>query len=668
MVRERESVGVESAINGKRQSSGVARTEKGPGPARPRPTKRRVAGLDGLRVIAILGIVVYHANPSWLPGGFFGVTVFFVITGYLFTLSILREVARTGSIEYGRLLLKRAVRLWPSMLAVVGATVILSAVLAPFLLPKVQSDAVPALLFAENIFYIVRKVSYFAAAGAPSPLTHFWYLGVVMQFYALWPPVLLLLSRLVPSRRNACLVVLGLAIASTVAMGVLFDPTADTARIYYGPDTRAAELLVGALLAIATGGHGLRLERAIPALRGRGAPALAYDLIAILSLVGIVAMMFAFNGYSHFVYRGGMLVAAILTALLVGCVSRPDPTLVGRVLGVPALAEAGKRGYALYLWHYPLLVILNPATRTTPLAWWGWVLEFLAIAALSELSYRFLEQAPARPLSPVPAYLGARAARTERGISHSRFTRGVLAQPLPRLVMEGVGVLSVIVLMLVPLDPETANTPQAAATGQESALTQQAASLDSYDDSGTYFAGTAFDGAFSSINNVDYDVDAQTGATDAKVILVGDSVPAGAVNQFQTIFPKGYIDAVVGRQIYDGPDVYAQDVAAGHDGDIVVWSLGDNGVATEDQVKALVDAVDPGKKVYLVTARVPLALQDLNNELFKKVAASYPNCEVIDWYAESAGHDEYFWDDGTHLRPEGADAYVLMLRKAITGR
>ena len=634
----------------------------------PRGGSRRIGGLDGLRVIAILGIVLYHANPTWIPGGFFGVTVFFVITGYLFTLSVQREIARTGSLGYGRLVLKRAVRLWPTMLAVIGVTVILSALRAPYLLPKVQSDVIPALLFFENIFYIVRQVSYFAAAGAPSPLTHFWYLGVVMQFYIVWPLVVLLLSRLAPERLHACIAVCVLILASSVAMWVQFDPTADTARIYYGPDTRAAELLVGALLAIATGGRGLRLERLVPALRQRGVPVIAYDVMAAVSLAVIIAMMFVFNGYSHFVYRGGILIAAILTALLVGCIARPNHTIIGRILGVPALAEAGKRGYALYLWHYPLLIILNPAASTTPLPWWGWVLEFALITVLSELSYQFLEKAPAQPLPAVPAFVGLDKASSQRGVSHSRLTRGFLAQPLPRLVMEGVGVVAVLVLMLVPLNAETANTPQAMATGQESALTAQAASLDSYDDSGTYFAGTAFDGAFSSINNVSYDVDAETGATDAKVILIGDSVPAGAINQFQTIFPNGYIDAVVGRQIYDGPEAYAQDVAAGHDGDIVVWSLGDNGVATEDQVKALIEAVDPGKRVYLVTARVPLALQDINNDLFKQVAEEYDNCEVIDWYAQSAGHDEYFWDDGTHLRPEGADAYVLMLRAAITGR
>ena len=330
---------------------------------------------------------------------------------------------------------------------------------------------------------------------------------------------------------------------------------------------------------------------------------------------------------------------------------------------------AGKRGYALYLWHYPLFIILNPASNTTPLPWWGWVLEFALIGVLSELSYRFLEKAP----RSTPALAHSHVCwRPRCALPAGCLTPGAspaaFAQPPRRLVMEGIGVVSVLVLMLVPLNAETANTPQAMAAGQESALTEQAESLDSYDDSGTYFAGTAFDGAFSSINNVSYDVDAETGATDAKVILIGDSVPAGAVNQFDTIFPNGYIDAVVGRQIYDGPDVYAQDVAAGHDGDIVVWSLGDNGVATEDQVKALIEAVDPGKRVYLVTARVPLALQDINNALFKQVAAEHDNCEVIDWYETSAGHDEYFWDDGTTFARGGCPCAPRFARQLQEGR
>lgn len=634
---------------------------------------RYVGALDGLRVLAILAVLVYHANPSWLPGGYFGVTVFFVITGYLTTLSIEREIGRTGRLDYPRFVLKRVTRLLPSMLAVVGVTTLLCVFLAPNLLPKVKSDVVPALLFVENVFYIVRNVSYFANAGLPSPLTHFWYLGVVMQFYVIWPLVLLGMRKVVRSRRMACSAVGILAVASAVLMAVLYDPAGDTARIYYGPDTRAAELLLGTLAALWTGGRGLNL-RALPAVgpRLKDAPAWTCDALALACLASLGVMCFSLNGYSEFAYRGGMLLAAVLTAVLASCLCRPQSALA-HVLGARPVAEAGKRAFAVYLWHYPLLVVLNPATRTTELPVWGWALEFLLIFACAETSYRLFEkgQGP-RELAGRPMPLGL---------------------AVPQVVFGALGVLCALALLFVPISAEQTGVPtemqQMSAEEQQYLAEQQAAAESAqssengegdgsqaepqqanttFDVSETYFAGTAFAAAIDQINATSFTVDANTGATNASVILIGDSVPAGAITQFYKYFPNGYIDAQVGRQLYAGVDVYRQCQANGHDGDVVVWAIGDNGVARESQVKELIDAVDPSKHVYLCTVRVPLALQDMNNQLFKDVAAQYDNVDVIDWYAESAGHDEYFWSDGTHLRPEGAEAYVLMLRKAITGR
>ena len=649
-------------------------------PAVRSPRSHYVGALDGLRVLAILAVLVYHANPSWLPGGYFGVTVFFVLTGYLTTLSIEREIGRAGRLDYPRFVLKRVTRLLPSMLAVVGVSTLLCVFLAPNLLPKVKSDAVPALLFVENVFYIVRKVSYFANAGLPSPLTHFWYLGVVMQFYVIWPLVLLGMRKVVRSRRTACSAVGILSVASAVLMAVLYDPAGDTARIYYGPDTRAAELLLGALAALWTGGRGLNL-RALPAVEPRlkDAPAWTCDAVALACLAGLGVMCFSLNGYSEFAYRGGMLLAAVLTAVLVSCLCRPQSALA-HVLGARPVAEAGKRAFAAYLWHYPLLVILNPATRTTELPVWGWALEFLLIFACAEASYRLFEKGQGlRELAGRPMPLGL---------------------AVPQVAFGALGVLCALVLLFVPISAEQTGVPtemqQMSAEEQQYLAEQQAAAESArsdengdgseaagegdgsqaepqqdnttFDVSGTYFAGTAFAAAIDQINATSFTVDASTGATNASVILIGDSVPAGAITQFYKYFPNGYIDAQVGRQLYAGLDVYRQCQANGHDGDVVVWAIGDNGVARESQVKELIEAVDPSKHVYLCTVRVPLALQDMNNQLFKDVAAQYDNVDVIDWYAESAGHDEYFWSDGTHLRPEGAEAYILMLRKAITGR
>ena len=610
------------------------------------PSTRKVPALDGLRILAIAAIIVYHANASWLPGGYFGVTVFFVLTGYLITLSVEREISRGKGFDYPRFILRRVTRMLPSMLVLVGVVALLCLLFSPALLPKVKSDAVPALLFFENIYYIVRNVSYFAAAGLPSPLTHLWFVGVTMQFYLVWPLLLLLLSRIFRRRSSAIKVVAVLALASAVAMAALYDPMGDTNRIYYGPDTRAAELLVGALCALVTRGRGWDLARIAKGTGRRSRsktidlPSWAYDLAGVAALAGIGVMMVTLNGYSEFTYRGGTFLAALLTAVAIGVVCRPSGSVLSRVLGLRPLAAAGARGFALYLWHYPLLLIMNPATRTTELPWWGWALELLAIVAAAELSYRLVERGTGAPVA----------------LGQSRLALGLEAAALA-------GVLAVSV---APIQAEQTGVPVDQQGGQSGVAFDP--ETQGYDLSGTYLAGTSFASAVDTINRLNYDVDVETGATDAQVLLVGDSVSLGAEAEFQRAFTNGWMNSEVGRQLGTGLDVYNQCVADGHGAGVVVFALGNNGVAREDQVRALIDAAGADKKVYLVTTRVPLPLQDVNNELFWNVASQYDNVQVIDWYAESAGHDEYFWDDGTHLRPEGAEAYVMMLRRAITGR
>ena len=610
------------------------------------PSTRKVPALDGLRILAIAAIIVYHANASWLPGGYFGVTVFFVLTGYLITLSVEREISRGKGFDYPRFILRRVTRMLPSMLVLVGVVALLCLLFSPALLPKVKTDAVPALLFFENIYYIVRNVSYFAAAGLPSPLTHLWFVGVTMQFYLVWPLLLLLLSRIFRRRSSAIKVVAVLALASAVAMAALYDPMGDTNRIYYGPDTRAAELLVGALCALVTRGRGWDLARIAKGTGRRSRsktidlPSWAYDLAGVAALAGIGVMMVTLNGYSEFTYRGGTFLAALLTAVAIGVVCRPSGSVLSRVLGLRPLAAAGARGFALYLWHYPLLLIMNPATRTTELPWWGWALELLAIVAAAELSYRLVERGTGAPVA----------------LGQSRLALGLEAAALA-------GVLAVSV---APIQAELTGVPVDQQGGQSGVAFDP--ETQGYDLSGTYLAGTSFASAVDTINRLNYDVDVETGATDAQVLLVGDSVSLGAEAEFQRVFPNGWMNSEVGRQLGTGLDVYNQCVADGHGAGVVVFALGNNGVAREDQVRALIDAAGADKKVYLVTTRVPLPLQDVNNELFWNVASQYDNVQVIDWYAESAGHDEYFWDDGTHLRPEGAEAYVMMLRRAITGR
>lgn len=641
------------------------------------PSKQRNQSLEGLRALAIIAIVVYHADPNWLPGGFVGVTVFFVLTGYLTTLSVARRLAGKGGFGYAAYVKERAARLWPTMLAVFAATAVLAWTVAPALLPKLKADAAPALLFVQNIHYIVRQVSYFDAAGQPSPLTHFWYVGVVMQFYLVWPLVLAATWRRGTTRRRLCAGTLALMVASAVAMAALFDPAQGTSRIYYGLDTRACELLAGSLAALATMGAGLdakttlmpkalqkRLAGAMGAAGAKGdekrpasgASTYAYDLIGVACLAGLVAFAFCADGYSAFAYRGGIAAMAVLSALLVGVICRHQPTILARVLAARPLAALGRRSFAIYLWHYPLLLVMNPATRTTELPAWGWALEVVAILGVSGLSWRLLE----RPGAPTLA-LNARGRKLAVG---------------PRQVAALAGVACAAAVLALPVGPIEGQRPQTdglspeerKAAAEAAAAAREAAKSQTFDISGTYFVGTSFADAVDSINATNYQVDSQTGATDAAVVLIGDSVPEDASSEFYEIFPNGYMDAKIGRQLTAGVEAYRATQEAGHEGDIVVWSLADNGYVTEEQVKGLVEAVDPAKKVYLVTCRCPEPWQDTNNQVLHTVADQYDNVGIIDWFAESEGHDEYFWNDGTHVRPEGADAYVMMLRRAVTGR
>lgn len=614
---------------------------------------QRNDAFDGLRAIAITAIVIYHANQAWLPGGFFGVTVFFVLSGYLTTLSVARRLSSNEGFSYPKFIAERVRRLLPSMLLVVASTLVLSLAFAPALLGKARADVVPSLMFFDNIHYIVNKVSYFAAAGLPSPLTHFWYLGLLMQFTVIWPLFVAATWKAGASRKSVCVATAAMAAASVVAMAVLYNPGGDTARVYYALDTRAAELLVGSLMAVATLGQGLsKAVTVMPGLKhgeGEADRIRKTERLAGPAALGVLALMFFFaNGRDAFAYRGGLLLAAVSTAALIGICSDPEPGIMAKALSIKPLAALGRRSLSIYLWHYPLLLIMNPATRTTVVPWWGWAIEFAVILAVSEVSFRFVERSRGE-------YLGL-----------SKRTASMVAAAIACTAL----------LVAVPLGAPVDSRPQGdQMTAEEkktaadaAAAAREAAKNQTFDLSKTYFAETDFAAAVDQINATSFSVDAETGATDAKVILIGDSVPDDASNEFYEIFPNGYMDAKIGRQLTAGPSAYKACQDSGRDGDVVVWSLADNGWVTEDQVRALIDCVDPSKKVYIVTCRCPDPWQNANNEAIRAAAEGRGNVGVIDWFAESTGHDEWFWNDGEHVRPEGAQAYVMMLRKAITGR
>lgn len=609
--------------------------------------RRYITGLDGIRAIAVIMVLAYHLKLALFKSGFLGVTVFFVLSGYLITGILISEVEEEGTIDLKNFWLRRIRRLVPAVMSMAVVIIFVSAVVNRVIFTKGCKDFLASVLGFNNWWQIFNKVSYFEAAGVPSPFTHCWSLAIETQFYLIYPLILLGIYKLVKSRgegraKRGLLfagVTLLLALISVILMIVLFDPQQDASRVYYGTDTRAFSLLFGALLAI------LWEYRMVP----RRLSASVNMVLGSVSFAVLLVMTIAINGSSNFWYRGGQFFGTILTVLMVYAVSGRK-TWLSRFLSNPVLKWIGDRSYSIYLWHYPIILLISKGIKAS---WWITLIEIVLSVVLAELSYRFIET-PIRH-GIIGEYLNILRSRPK---SRQEKKRQIQVARRSLKVMAGTFVLTVsliLCMVFVPkknaLDTLQKRETKAKETGKmtEEQLAKQKANGSESDDT-ICTADLTDDEILEGLN----------------LLLIGDSIAVDVTDDFYEMFPNSVSDTKIGRITSLGKQVldsYIDEKKWEGEG-VIFASLSNSPINGE--LEDIREKIGKDMPLFLTTVRIPHeTFEEESNSKIKKFVEENDHTYLIDWYAASEGHDEYFDADDTHLLPAGAKAYAKCIKEAV---
>jgi peptidoglycan/LPS O-acetylase OafA/YrhL len=631
-------------------------------------------GLDGLRAIAVMAVLLYHADLTWIPGGFLGVEVFFVISGYLITALLLAEWHQKGRISLKDFWLRRARRLLPALYVLLVVTLTFAVVFLPGEVAELRADVIAAVGYVTNWFLILGQQSYFESVGRPSLLQHLWSLAVEEQFYLIWPIVLTVglgfgAKRL--RRQRVLTVALVGAAASALAMALMYTPGVDPSRVYFGTDTRATGLLCGAALAFMWSPGDkyrpaeARQQRLRLPDRGRfrrrwgWTTPLLLDVLSIAALGGLIWFFLHLGEFEPFLYRGGLALVGLMTLAAIMAVVHPYAHVGSYLLGSAPMRWLGVRSYGIYLWHWPVFMVTRPELDVPfgglPLL----ALRLGITIVLADLSYRFVE-------TPIRRGALGRAWKTlhdARGPERWRLRLQWAGAVLP--IVASLALLGVAVAHAKPPEkPEYLAKMKAVHTSQHPGQKSSTADSPANDEPSSQ-ENESIGNASPDTTKADrktQDEKSGVSAYKGSVSAIGDSVMLGAVPSLQKdIRGLGVVDAEVGLQVYDAIGILQSRRASGQLGSLVIVHLGNNGTFTKqefDQIMRILSGVD---KVVFVNVKVPRSWEETNNEVISEGVERYPNAVMVDWYAASANHPEYYYRDGYHLRPRAQKVYADLL-------
>ncbi|MEO6532509.1 MAG: acyltransferase family protein [Pseudolysinimonas sp.] len=606
----------------------------------------RVAGLDGVRAIAVTLVILFHLTPGTTIGGYLGVDIFFVVSGYLITTLLLRERHETGRIRLGAFWSRRARRLLPALAVLVLTCCTAAWAIGGDVLVGLGRQVLGAATFSSNWLLLVSGSSYFGDT-LPELFRNLWSLAVEEQFYLVWP--LLVVLVLVRMPRPLRLVLVGLlATVSAVTMAVLYTP-ADPNRVYYGTDTHAFGLAVGAflaLLAISWPRRALEWSRAGRRLLGIAGP------LALVALLGFAAMM---PGDSAFAFRGGLVIVALLTAVVIATLLVPN-TPLARLLDLGVLRWVGTRSYGLYLWHWPVFVLVVSALPV-----WqrdgasGWALGGIAVVisvAAAALSYRFVEQ-PIRRRGFGGVLRGIRPGWHAAALRQRIARVAVTAVAVALVLAAGTGTAAALLS-----DPGVGETQSAVEAGQQAI--RDASSSPSAVPSPSASA-TASPGAGPTAGPST----APKPAAGDQITAIGDSVMLAAAPTLEEQLPGISIDAAVSRHLGTAAGILQADLDAGALRKIVVISLATNGPIDRSVLEQLRAEIGPQRELIVMNAQAPRTWIPPNNAILSAFAQSYRNVELANWHDAAQPILPLLARDQIHFGGAGARVFTGTIKDAL---
>ena len=567
---------------------------------------RYIPAIDGLRAVAVIAVMLYHLGFSWIPGGFLGVDLFFVISGYVITRLLLDSIQRSGGLDLRAFYKARIRRLFPPLVFMIFVTILYIGIWAPETMRRFVSDSPFALFGGMNWWLVFRHTDYFDTISRPPLLQHTWSLGVEAQFYLVWPLILLLVLRQFGKAKIPGAALLIAAISGIALLLVSFEVDAANAsqvsHVYFGTDTHSIGLFLGAALAVSWVPQNLQEQ-----VNRRAQDFI--DGIGVIGFVGLLGVFLLVNESDPTLYKlafplAGVFGCAILTSI-VHPASRFAPILSSRVA-----VWIGERSYAIYLWHWVVFQVTRPAVDLEGSTWALYALRILVVFALADISLRLVE-------------LPVRSGLVEYWFKGMKYrTKSVQRRQKSTVVA------SVLLLILgtsyISANAISQSDKEMAVVKQQLEQPVQPSQTSSAQPGGLWVTGD------SVILGIHYELDARSHIA--------------------------IINARVGRQASELIEVMRADKANAPDSP-VIFNLGNNNKLTSEQVFSVFEEVKNQPKIIVVNTAVPRGWRDENNALIAQYAALY-GATVIDWASISMGHPEYFAPDGVHLVPAGVRAYV----------